>query len=394
MPFNPGNKRAQRARNVPTVGGPMKFGLYPTVGVSLPFLLKLTRCCGPKNAACSGKREAVVACGASVQVCKACNVPLTCSPEVPKGSCVSQEDIRKQVYPVVEGSCEPAGFAPRYCRDCCDKAGKGPNKDADHPDAAEFDEGITDREDLLAAKQAKSDEMTAELVKVKSQELQVEFNRIWKENGNYCDDDDQRREWQEELINIIKRFVGEQAEFVSGQAIDLYKCESDLYQFQINWWKFNFCVVEDKFKDAKKKAEQKLEDAKNSPVNSVPQAQQRDDLVEELEQDIKAIVAKFWKDRQEHEAQIAKNEQTLFFRTQGKDTTIALQEKLVDCSSEFDLPLFKELELDARDGFIADTVSKLQSVKGELLFSQLDGHSVNPPACGHAVKKVPLNPAA
>ena len=126
MPFNPGNKRAQRARNVPTVGGPMKFGLYPTVGVSLPFLMKLTRCCGPKNAACSGKREAVVACGASVQVCKACNVPLTCSPDVPKGTCVSQEDIRKQVYPVVDGDCGPSGFAPRYCRDCCGKAGKKP----------------------------------------------------------------------------------------------------------------------------------------------------------------------------------------------------------------------------------------------------------------------------
>ena len=123
MPFNPGNKRAQRARNVPTVGGPMKFGLYPTVGVTLPFLLKLTRCCGPKNAACSGKREAEVACGASVQVCKACNVPLTCPEEAPKGSCVSQEDIKKQVYPVVEGSCEPSGFSSRYCRDCCNGLG-------------------------------------------------------------------------------------------------------------------------------------------------------------------------------------------------------------------------------------------------------------------------------
>ena len=126
MPFNPGNKRAQRARNVPTVGGPMKFGLYPTVGVSLPFLMKLTRCCGPKNAACSGKREAVVACGASVQVCKACNVPLTCPADAPRGSCVSQEDIHKQVYPVVKGDCGSSGFAPRYCRDCCNKVGKGP----------------------------------------------------------------------------------------------------------------------------------------------------------------------------------------------------------------------------------------------------------------------------
>ena len=118
MPFNPGNKRAQRARNVPTVGGPMKFGLYPTVGVSLPFLMKLTRCCGPKNAACSGEREAVVACGASVQVCKACNIPEKCPDSALKGSCVSQEDIKKKVYPVEE-SCEKSGFSKRYCRDCC-----------------------------------------------------------------------------------------------------------------------------------------------------------------------------------------------------------------------------------------------------------------------------------
>ena len=74
MPFNPGNKRLQRAlygRNpgvpngttqmpdgkggtitvtngsVMNFGGNMKFGLYPTVGVGLDFLLKLDDCCRP-----------------------------------------------------------------------------------------------------------------------------------------------------------------------------------------------------------------------------------------------------------------------------------------------------------------------------------------------------------
>ncbi len=107
MPFNPGNKRAQRARNVPTVGGPMKFGLYPTVGVSLPFLLKLERCCGAKNGCPGG--EAPLACGASVQVCAACGVPATCPAKAPRGSCVSRADIKAAL--------EPDNTA--YCADCC-----------------------------------------------------------------------------------------------------------------------------------------------------------------------------------------------------------------------------------------------------------------------------------
>ena len=74
MPFNPGNKRLQRARHgaapsssgglslmpngrggsvavtngsVINNGGNMKFGLYPTVGVGLDFLLKIDACCKP-----------------------------------------------------------------------------------------------------------------------------------------------------------------------------------------------------------------------------------------------------------------------------------------------------------------------------------------------------------
>ena len=74
MPFNPGNKRLQNAlygRNagvangvttlpdgkggtvtvtngsVLNYGGNMKFGLYPTVGVGLQFLLNLQNCCPP-----------------------------------------------------------------------------------------------------------------------------------------------------------------------------------------------------------------------------------------------------------------------------------------------------------------------------------------------------------
>ena len=109
MPFNPGNKRAQRARNVPTVGGPMKFGLYPTVGVSLPFLLKLERCCGAKNGCPSDVQPAPLACGASVQVCAACGVPATCPANAPRGSCVSRADIKAAL--------EPNNTA--YCADCC-----------------------------------------------------------------------------------------------------------------------------------------------------------------------------------------------------------------------------------------------------------------------------------
>ena len=107
MPFNPGNKRAQRARNVPTVGGPMKFGLYPTVGVSLPFLLKLERCCGAKNGCPGG--EAPLACGASVQVCAACGVPQRCPDNAPRGSCVSRADIKAALEPDYTA----------YCADCC-----------------------------------------------------------------------------------------------------------------------------------------------------------------------------------------------------------------------------------------------------------------------------------
>ena len=74
MPFNPGNKRLQRARHgaapssaggvsrlpdgkggfvtvtngsVLNFGGNMKFGLFPTVGVPLSMLLKLDDCCRP-----------------------------------------------------------------------------------------------------------------------------------------------------------------------------------------------------------------------------------------------------------------------------------------------------------------------------------------------------------
>jgi hypothetical protein len=107
MPFNPGNKRAQRARNVPTLGGPMKFGLYPTVGVSLPFLRKLERCCGAKNGCGGGK--APLACGASVQVCAACGVPATCPANAPRGSCVSRADIKAALEPDYTA----------YCADCC-----------------------------------------------------------------------------------------------------------------------------------------------------------------------------------------------------------------------------------------------------------------------------------
>ena len=107
MPFNPGNKRAQRARNVPTLGGPMKFGLYPTVGVSLPFLLKLERCCGAKNG-CPGD-DAPLACGASVKVCAACGVPATCPANAPRGSCVSRADIKAALEPEYTA----------YCADCC-----------------------------------------------------------------------------------------------------------------------------------------------------------------------------------------------------------------------------------------------------------------------------------
>lgn len=109
MPFNPGNKRAQRARNVPTVGGPMKFGLYPTVGVSLPFLRKLERCCGAKNGCPSDVQPAPLACGASVQVCAACGVPDDCPTNAPRGSCVSRADIKAALDPVYK----------KYCADCC-----------------------------------------------------------------------------------------------------------------------------------------------------------------------------------------------------------------------------------------------------------------------------------
>ena len=106
MPFNPGNKRAQRARNVPTVGGPMKFGLYPTVGVSLPFLRLLQKCCSGCGA------NFTAPCGVTVQVCKACGVPDTCSDEVPRGSCVSKQDINN----ILGGG----RFPERYCQDCCE----------------------------------------------------------------------------------------------------------------------------------------------------------------------------------------------------------------------------------------------------------------------------------
>ena len=99
MPFNPGNKRAQRARNVPTVGGPMKFGLYPTVGVSLPFLRKLEKCCSRCGAGVTAP------CGVTVNVCAACNVDAE-----------TRAEIREILRPLATGD---AGFPERYCRDCC-----------------------------------------------------------------------------------------------------------------------------------------------------------------------------------------------------------------------------------------------------------------------------------
>ena len=78
MTFNPGNKRLQNAlygaapssdggvQTVPNgrggtvtvtngsvmnFGGVDKFGLYPTVGVSIGFLLKLSACCPPGSTA-------------------------------------------------------------------------------------------------------------------------------------------------------------------------------------------------------------------------------------------------------------------------------------------------------------------------------------------------------
>ena len=99
MPFNPGNKRAQRARNAPTVGGPMKFGLYPTVGVSLPFLRKLEKCCSRCGAGVTAP------CGVTVNVCAACNVDAD-----------TRAEIREILRPLAPAN---AGFPERYCRDCC-----------------------------------------------------------------------------------------------------------------------------------------------------------------------------------------------------------------------------------------------------------------------------------
>ena len=87
----------------------MKFGLYPTVGVSLPFLLKLERCCGAKNGCPSDVQPAPLACGASVQVCAACGVPDDCPTNAPRGSCVSRADIKAALEPEYK----------KYCADCC-----------------------------------------------------------------------------------------------------------------------------------------------------------------------------------------------------------------------------------------------------------------------------------
>ena len=92
MVFNPGNKRLQNAlygRNagvangvtslpdgkggtvtvtngsVINYGGNMKFGLYPTVGVSLAFLLQLQNCCPPGS---------TLMCYNTIQPAGGCNI--------------------------------------------------------------------------------------------------------------------------------------------------------------------------------------------------------------------------------------------------------------------------------------------------------------------------------
>ena len=92
MPFNPGNKRLQNAlygRNAGVANGvtllpdgkggtvtvtngsvinyvgTMKFGLYPTVGVGLGFLLNLQNCCPPGSN---------MTCYNTIQPASGCNI--------------------------------------------------------------------------------------------------------------------------------------------------------------------------------------------------------------------------------------------------------------------------------------------------------------------------------